>query len=130
MCHSPCSVSGCEARARNRGMCSKHYHRLVRHGDPLVQKRATSTPGKGAAERKAWVVAYKLEHGCADCGYAEHPAALDFDHRPGTVKVREIKSGQHLGWAALLAEVEKCEVVCANCHRIRTAERRKEVMSK
>lgn len=79
------------------------------------------------AEKKRWVDAYKLAKGCTDCGYATHPAALDFDHLPGTTKVRDIKSGQQLGWAALQAEVAKCEVVCANCHRIRTTTRREEV---
>jgi hypothetical protein len=73
--------------------------------------------------RRAYVIQYKLNHGCADCGYAEHHAALDFDHRPGTVKVRDVKGGQQLGWEALLAEIAKCDVVCANCHRIRTYER-------
>jgi hypothetical protein len=51
---------------------------------------------------------------------------LDFDHLPGTLKVRDIKSGQQLGWEALLAEVAKCEAVCANCHRIRTVDRARE----
>lgn len=75
--------------------------------------------------KKSWVDQYKLERGCADCGYNENPAALDFDHLPGTVKTRDIKSGKQFGWKALFAEVAKCEVVCANCHRIRTVERRK-----
>lgn len=76
-------------------------------------------------EAKAeWVREYKLSHGCADCGYAEHHAALDFDHRPGTAKVRDIKKGQQLGWEALKTEVAKCDVVCANCHRVRTYNRR------
>jgi hypothetical protein len=74
------------------------------------------------------VRAYKLEKGCIDCGYRENPVALSFDHLPGTVKVRDIKSGQQLGWQALLDEIAKCEVVCMNCHVIRTSERRKEVM--
>ena len=75
-----------------------------------------------------WVALFKMILGCADCGYREHPAALDFDHRPGTTKVRDIKQGQQLGWEALKAEIAKCDVVCANCHRIRTVERREEVM--
>lgn len=129
MCNRPCEVEGCGSMARNREMCSKHYHRWYRHGDPLMQKRATSTPGMSATARKAWADQYKLEHGCADCGYNQHPAALDFDHRPGTIKVRDIKSGKQFGWQALQDEVAKCDVVCANCHRVRTVERRREVMS-
>jgi hypothetical protein len=67
----------------------------------------------------------KLERGCVDCGYNKHPAALDFDHLPGTVKVMSIADMVGLGrpWTAILAEIEKCEVVCANCHRIRTVSR-------
>ena len=68
----------------------------------------------------------KLERGCADCGYAEDPAALGFDH-VGDDKVEEIG---HMVWRRrpiedILAEAEKCEVVCANCRAVRTAERRR-----
>lgn len=122
---NPCSVTGCKSKGRNHGMCNAHYHRFKRYGDPTIMKRAVSNPGITPAFKKAWVVAYKLEKGCVDCGYNKHPAALDFDHLPGTEKLRDIKCGQHLGWEALQAEVAKCEVVCANCHRIRTSERAK-----
>lgn len=77
-------------------------------------------------ERMEWTIAYKVAAGCADCGYNGHSAALDFDHRPGTKKVRDIKSGQQLGWTALQEEIAKCDVVCANCHRIRTYNRGRE----
>lgn len=60
------------------------------------------------------------------CGYQVHSAALDFDHLPGTIKVRDIKHGNTLGWEALQVEIAKCEVVCANCHRIRTFLRNRE----
>lgn len=61
--------------------------------------------------------------GCVDCGYNKHPDALDFDHTDG--KTRNI--GTLRSMKRVLEEIErhKCEVVCANCHRIRTAERRK-----
>lgn len=110
-------------------MCHKHYSRWIRHGDPLVLLRATSTDGVTREFKRQYVEDYKLKHGCVDCGYNAHSAALDFDHLPGTTKVRDIKSGQHLGWLALLTEIAKCEVVCANCHRIRTAARRAAVGS-
>lgn len=68
---------------------------------------------------------YKLARGCADCGYADHPAALEFDHLPGMVKSFNI--GEKVGTYSLsriMEELEKCEVVCANCHAIRTEARR------
>lgn len=68
----------------------------------------------------------KLDAGCLDCGYREHAIALDFDHRPGETKARGgvsalVKSA--CDWAIVLAEIAKCDVVCANCHRVRTKAR-------
>ena len=64
----------------------------------------------------------KLEGGCVVCGYNAHPAALDFDHLPGKTKVATIaKLFSGLKEQLLLEEIKKCEVVCANCHRVRTA---------
>lgn len=67
----------------------------------------------------------KLAMGCADCGYAEHPAALDFDHAPGELKVKSLSDMARNGHTieAIEAEMDKCDVVCANCHRIRTFNR-------
>ena len=71
---------------------------------------------------------YQLEKGCADCGYNTHPAALEFDHLPNTEKKFNI--GEEMGNYSrekLWEEIEKCDVVCANCHAIRTATRRNRV---
>lgn len=67
----------------------------------------------------------KLERGCVNCGYSRHPAALEFDHLPGSEKSKDIAALISYGkpWSVVLAEIEKCEVVCANCHRERTAAR-------
>ena len=75
------------------------------------------------AERQQFIAEYKLEKGCMDCGYRLHPHALDFDHREGVDKCFEVShySGRVQN---LLPEIEKCDVVCANCHRIRTHNRR------
>lgn len=58
---------------------------------------------------------------CADCGVAYPPYVMDLDHRQGTDKVFEVsRMVIHYGEAKLRAEIEKCEAVCANCHRERT----------
>jgi hypothetical protein len=78
---------------------------------------------RGHEKRLAAVAAIKLERGCADCGYRGHPAALQFDHLPGAVKLNAVATMRRRRWEVVLAEIAKCEVVCANCHAIRTAER-------
>lgn len=67
----------------------------------------------------------KLERGCYDCGYRANPVALQFDHVRGK-KLHTIASLVHsLSEKTLIAELEKCEVRCANCHFIMTQARRK-----
>lgn len=76
-------------------------------------------------ENQSKVNAYKLEKGCIECGYKEHPVALDFDHLPGFTKVRDIAAmTRNFSWVKILEEINKCEIVCANHHRIRTETRR------
>lgn len=67
----------------------------------------------------------KLEKGCAVCGFREHPGALHFAHLDPLAKnfnVGHYRVGR--SWDALLAEIEKCRVLCANCHAVETVTRR------
>ena len=59
---------------------------------------------------------------CADCQQVLQPHQMDFDHREPTLKAFRLTSGRAMlkSRAALLDEARKCDVVCANCHRIRT----------
>ncbi len=64
---------------------------------------------------------YILSHPCIDCG-EDDPVVLQFDHIKG-LKVRSISEMVNAGsaWHTILREMNKCEVVCANCHARRTA---------
>ena len=67
---------------------------------------------------------------CMDCGGVFAWCAMDFDHRPATIK--ELKIGA-LGCqkattkriAQIEKEITKCDLVCSNCHRVRTQGRMK-----
>jgi hypothetical protein len=61
---------------------------------------------------------------CKDCGDRFAPCSMDFDHRDPATKVRSVTRMIVGTIERLLAEVEKCDIVCANCHRLRTFERR------
>ena len=78
------------------------------------------------AKRK-FIRDYKLTRGCAHCGFDEHFAALELDHIiPGNVNPRLTKrKGKNrdwdkLPWAVLEEEIQRCQVLCSNCHRIKT----------
>lgn len=58
---------------------------------------------------------------CMDCGVEYPYYVMDFDHRPGTVKIDNPGSMTNRGSERLLREeIAKCDIVCANCHRERT----------
>jgi hypothetical protein len=61
-----------------------------------------------------------------DCGGTFSPECMDFDHKSGE-KVNNVGTMVVRGWnrARVLAEIAKCELVCANCHRTRTKNRRR-----
>lgn len=55
---------------------------------------------------------------CADCGVQYPHYVMDFDHRGD--KKFNIGASRNKGLRQVLAEIAKCDVVCANCHRERT----------
>ena len=73
--------------------------------------------------RRSVLARYRRIVGCVDCGYNENADALEFDHLPGYEKDRTIASMMYASWGAIKTEMRKCEVVCANCHAIRTRQR-------
>ena len=92
----------------------------------LSPERKAEKQGKAnarATDLRRYIDSVKVGRGCIDCGFRSHPAALDFDHVTGEklILVSFCKSR-----AQADAEIAKCEVRCANCHRIKTWERRQD----
>lgn len=70
---------------------------------------------------------YKEDHGCFDCKNKFPHYVLEFDHKPEFKKLDGVyrvlrNHGEQMAWS----EVAKCDVVCANCHKIRTYQREQE----
>ena|ERR1017187_8122758 len=151
-----CKVPGCDRKYLCRDLCSSHYARLKRLGDvqadrpvrvfdmsdtPLVEKKRAR--GREWYERNStkkisdnrsrqivkyeWVAEIKLSSGCVDCptGTVWPAECLDFDHVRGE-KLFDVAACMSRTRDVILAEIAKCEVVCANHHRIRTQQRRGE----
>ena len=88
-----------------------------------------------AKESRNFVDQIKLSSGCIKCGYNKNPKALEFNHIDPSTKYRDrngktidisrmaLASGKdslvksRYSMKTILKEIEKCEILCANCHR-------------
>lgn len=79
---------------------------------------------KAAIDRpvnRAYVLAFLSTHPCVDCGEPD-PLVLEFDHRDPAMKRSEVGRLIHSSTLnKVREEIERCDVRCGNCHRIRTA---------
>lgn len=81
---------------------------------------------RNRADHKRKVLArWKRVKGCIDCGYKENSDALELDHIPGVAKRQTVASLMYQSWFIIKLELAKCDVVCCNCHAIRTQERKR-----
>jgi hypothetical protein len=78
-------------------------------------------------KRRALLWGEKATRGCAQCGERD-PDCLDFHHRDPSQKSKDSRVFRRKTrkLAAVLAEIAKCDVLCANCHRKLTARKARE----
>lgn len=71
---------------------------------------------KRKAKIKKWFKEYKNNLSCKKCG-ENHPATIDFHHKKD--KENQVAQMVHWGYSIdkIKNEIEKCQVLCANCHR-------------
>lgn len=91
------------------------------------QDQATKTLNR-QRDRRNKIVSYiqevKSKATCMDCGESYPYYVFDFDHRPGELKSFNIAiEAKHHTLEIVKAEIAKCDIVCSNCHRVRTWER-------
>lgn len=116
-------------KARHDGMadrckpCAKVRNREYYLATPERNPQRMAHRKKSIAAGREFVRQYLSTHPCVDCGNANF-VVLEFDHVRGE-KVEAISNMIRRGRsvAVIEAEIKKCEVRCANCHRIVTAER-------
>ena len=111
----------CKQCFKERGRTYYHKNHQRQLELALLRKK------KYREQRKLWLEKLK-DRPCADCGVKYPPYVMDFDHRDAEIKVASIS------WLTLhntsnlekiKLEMEKCDLVCSNCHRIRTHNRLK-----
>jgi len=107
-----CCLCGTNQRPHEAlGLCKRCYNQ--------TKQRTTWNQRRKEKRRQGRLKYEELKAGkqCLSCNES-HPACLDFHHKDGTVKSDRIsKMLGRYSWKRILKEIEKCDVLCSNCHR-------------
>ena len=98
--------------------CRREYDREYHKGRRESGKKQEELEARLARNRQL-LIGWLLAHPCQDCGEAD-PIVLEFDHQ-GEKKANVSDMVRWASTKTLQEEINVCEVVCANCHRRRTA---------
>lgn len=105
----------CKDCMKDRGR--NYYH--ANHDRQL--KLALIRRHRAYLEKRSFLIEYKNKP-CLDCGIKYPFYVMDLDHRDFKNKVNNVSRMFTANWSLekIKNEASKCDVVCANCHRIRT----------
>lgn len=131
--HKTCSKCKAEKTVsdfnfRNRATGARHSYcrecgkQLTRSHYKRAKQSYLDRNSRSYTARRKMVVEAKTRP-CCDCGIQYPYYVMDFDHRDGATKKFALNSVYYEAKGAILREIEKCDVVCANCHRERTHRR-------
>ena len=111
--------------------CRRKYHQRRYDENPELREQNNAltreASRKNRAELRSKISEIKANTPCVDCGSTFHPVAMDFDHVRGTKKFIIGEAVARLGgsasaWDKIQKEIDKCDIRCAICHRIKTYE--------
>lgn len=110
-----------DARLRKRAARKRSYQQTKKYPERLERHQARGREYRRQA--REFLANYKMLLGCVDCGFRSHHSALQLDHEGvKSVSISDARSSIK----RLLTEIYrgKCKVRCANCHAIKTWERK------
>lgn len=98
---------------------SKNYYKK---NNEKLKKQINEAKQIRINENRITYFKYLKNHPCIDCGES-NPIVLEFDHRDGVDKISTVGELVWNGysWDKIQLEIDKCDVRCSNCHRIRTS---------
>lgn len=97
--------------------CNQTYQKNRYVNNPIPYKEARSNRLKQLTLFVNWLKSAP----CMDCGISYPSCVMDFDHRDPKTKVNIINNFlKSCSKTKLFVEIQKCDLVCSNCHRLRT----------
>jgi hypothetical protein len=102
--------------------CDRKRALKIYQSDPLGKEKALVRKHKARELTREKMLQFLQGKCCKTC-QENDPVVLDFDHRDAAIKTANVSEmvGTGLSWNKILAEIEKCDILCSNCHRRKTA---------
>lgn len=105
------------------------YQRNRRLNNPIAVQKNREYMKKRQAETYQFLVDIKKNRPCIDCQVVYPHYVMHWDHLGIEPKLFNISRAMSLPREKILAEIAKCELVCANCHAERTHTRLKKLLT-
>lgn len=124
-----CKVEKCLSNFGKKGKYAQAYCKpcqIIYRKKHYVKnkKKYQESASRSRVRKRDYIHRLKSSKPCMDCGVIYPYYVMDFDHVRGTKVERINVLSQSAGKENLEAELAKCDLVCANCHRERTHQRR------
>lgn len=120
-----CRNEGCSSTdlAKKSAVCREHHREYTREHYNLNKQyykdKANARKALVRQTNRIKLIDYLSCHPCVDCEN-DDVEVLQFDHEDATIKSYDISKMLDHKWLSILAEIEKCQIRCANCHMKRT----------
>jgi hypothetical protein len=116
-----CASCCVKASVKNRKMQWSSKYKA--YATNFYSSEAATNRQRACRDRLRALVDSAKSGACMDCRRKFHPVCMDFDHRNPASKTDSVTQlvAKRRKWEVIAAEIAKCDLVCANCHRIRTA---------
>lgn len=105
------------------GTSCRDCHKKFSRANYERNKAITMQRNKLQHERQRLAILELKKGPCHDCGETFPPYIMEFDHRDPSTKKFNMSAYGTRSAKTVRAEIEKCDLVCANCHKLRTFER-------
>lgn len=113
--HNTKQIHEPDPKTRECEQCGRRYEYKRHSGHTKTRCNSCLVNTRRFALKKR-MVEYKGGK-CTRCGYDRCIAALDFHHIDPKTKKFDVSGSHCLSWSKIKMELDKCELICSNCHR-------------
>lgn len=103
-------------------LCDRNRARKLYNNDPECANKAIARKAIRIKDNKQKLLKILINSSCVIC-LEKDIVVLDFDHLDRSIKIDNVSNMvcQGLSWLKIEEEIKKCQILCANCHRRKTA---------